>query len=145
MFRRTTPGRRRLPRNERGQSLVEFAFVLPVLALILVGILQLGLLFFNYIDLASAARDGGRKMTVSRTVTGPTAVVKAAVAASTTAIDDSKTTVTVAKGGVPITSTTTLAAGDDVTVTVSYPYKLNILGVGLWNGPMVSKTVVRLE
>ena len=44
-----------------------------------------------------------------------------------------------------VSPSTNLKAGDDVTVTVTYPYTLSILGVTFWGGPMKSKTVVRLE
>lgn len=44
----------------RGQALVEFALVLPILALILLGIMQFGLLFWAQITLTQVARDTGR-------------------------------------------------------------------------------------
>jgi len=51
------------PRNHlepRGQALVEFALVLPLLVLILLGIMQFGLLFWGQITLTQVARDTGR-------------------------------------------------------------------------------------
>jgi hypothetical protein len=47
-------------RRESGQALVEFALIVPVLALIAVGILDLGRLFYSYEALANAAREGAR-------------------------------------------------------------------------------------
>lgn len=46
--------------GEKGQSLVEFALVLPVLMLILLGIIEFGWLFNAKITLTSAAREGAR-------------------------------------------------------------------------------------
>jgi Flp pilus assembly protein TadG len=47
-------------RERRGQALVEFALVLPLLVLILLGIMQFGLLFWGQITLTQVARDTGR-------------------------------------------------------------------------------------
>lgn len=44
--------------NVRGQSLVEFALLLPLLILILVGVLDLGRAFNSYIVITNAARNG---------------------------------------------------------------------------------------
>jgi Flp pilus assembly protein TadG len=55
-----------LPRHNReaGQSLVEFALVLPLLLLLLLGIIQFGALFNGLIVLNAAAREGARVMAV---------------------------------------------------------------------------------
>ena len=45
---------------ERGAALVELAIVLPFLLLILVGIVELGLLFYNQQVLTNASREGAR-------------------------------------------------------------------------------------
>jgi hypothetical protein len=46
--------------NEKGQSLVEFALLLPVLLLILMGIIQFGIIFNGQVTVTSAAREGAR-------------------------------------------------------------------------------------
>ena len=46
--------------RQRGQDLVEFALVLPVLLLIVIGVLDLGRVFFASIALANIAREGAR-------------------------------------------------------------------------------------
>lgn len=47
-------------RRERGQSLVEFAVLVPVFMLILVGMLEFGLLFNHDLTLQYASREGAR-------------------------------------------------------------------------------------
>ena len=47
-------------RGERGQSMVEYALVLPILLLLLLGIMEFGILVFNYNTIANAAREGAR-------------------------------------------------------------------------------------
>jgi hypothetical protein len=46
-----------------GQSMVEFALILPLLVLFLVGIFDLGRAFFSYIAITNAAREGTRVVT----------------------------------------------------------------------------------
>lgn len=45
-------------RRERGQSLAEFAIMLPVLLILLMGVLDLGRAFFTYLALQDAAAEG---------------------------------------------------------------------------------------
>ncbi len=47
-------------RDQKGQSLVEFALTLPVLLLLVMGIVQFGIVFNAYITVTSAAREGAR-------------------------------------------------------------------------------------
>ena len=47
---------------ERGQSLLEFAAVLPLLALLAFGVTEFGRAFYQYNTLSKAIRDGGRYM-----------------------------------------------------------------------------------
>ena len=54
--------------GRRGQTLVEFALILPVFILILVGIFDGGRLVFAYHTVNNAAREGGREATVNQTV-----------------------------------------------------------------------------
>ena len=49
--------------HSRGQSLVEFALVLPLFVLLLVGVFDLGRAFFAYIAISNAAREGTRVYT----------------------------------------------------------------------------------
>ncbi len=48
----------RLPADQRGQSLVEFTLMIVVLMVILMGILDLGRLYFAYVALQNAAGEG---------------------------------------------------------------------------------------
>ena len=55
-------------RREDGQALVEFAIVLPLLALLIFGIAQFGLLFRDYLAITDAARVAARAAAVKRTL-----------------------------------------------------------------------------
>lgn len=47
-------------KKSKGQGLVEFALVLPLLVLVAVGVLDLGRVFFELIVITNASRDGVR-------------------------------------------------------------------------------------
>jgi hypothetical protein len=46
--------------DERGAELVEFAFVLPLLLLLVLGLVEFGFLFQRYLVVTNAAREGAR-------------------------------------------------------------------------------------
>ena len=123
-------------RNEQGgQTLVEFALVLPLLLMILFAICQYGFLFYTYISVNQAAREGARH-----------AAVGAADAAIVT-----KITATVALDPAMLAIAITPAeriSGEEVTVSVSVA-KANLLilpFVGSYlPDNLVGKVVMRVE
>jgi hypothetical protein len=52
-----------LHEHNKGQSLVEFALLLPLFVLLIIGIFELGRAFFSYIAITNAAREGARVIT----------------------------------------------------------------------------------
>ena len=124
-------------RNEQGQTMTEFALVLPVLALILFAVIQFGIVFNNYVTLTDATRAGARKAAVSRDDPNRNADVIAAIQNSASDLDVSKLSVP------PPTST--WDSGSDVTVTASYPYSISLLGLVVKSGRLSSTTTERVE
>ncbi len=53
--------------KESGQAIVEFALVLPVFLLLVMGILDFGWLFYNYISVENSARNAARTACVEYT------------------------------------------------------------------------------
>jgi Flp pilus assembly protein TadG len=49
-----------LKKNQRGQSIVEFALIMPLIILILFGIFEFGRIFYSYIVITNSAREGAR-------------------------------------------------------------------------------------
>jgi Flp pilus assembly protein TadG len=80
-------------RNEQGQTMTEFALVLPVLALILFAVIQFGIVFNNYITLTDATRAGARKAAVSRQDPNRNSAVMTAVRSSASDLTSSKLSV----------------------------------------------------
>lgn len=58
----------RLLRCSRGQSLVEFSLILPILMILVFGILDFGLGLRSYISLSNAVREGARYASVGNPV-----------------------------------------------------------------------------
>ncbi len=56
----------RRTRRSRGMAMVEFVLILPALLVILFGILEFGVLFFQWQTLSNAAREGARDAIVFR-------------------------------------------------------------------------------
>jgi Flp pilus assembly protein TadG len=124
--------------NEDGQAMVEFTLVATLLLLILFGIIQFGIAFKNSIALTDAVRAGARKAAVSRTNDDPAGVTRQAVldAASDLTTDDVD---------VDVTPDTPWDAGATVTVSATYPYQINILGIVVASGDLHSETTERVE
>ena len=74
-------------KNEQGQTMTEFALVLPILVVLLFGIIQFGIAFNNYVTLTDAVRTGARKAAVSRNESDPAGACKAAVLAAADNLD----------------------------------------------------------
>lgn len=129
--------RRRLIRNEQGQTMVEFALVVPLLCLILFGVLQFGALYNDYVTLTDASRVGARKATVSKYEVNPEAAAEAAARNSATGLDPDKLGILV--------STTGWEKGESVTVVATYPYEIDLLGFVVASGELTSETTERVE
>jgi Flp pilus assembly protein TadG len=123
-------------RNERGQTLTEFAIVLPILALLLFGVIQFGIAFNNYITLTDAVRAGARKGAVGRHLQNPQAGVVQSVRNAATDLKSADLQITV---------NSTWTQGSDVTVAATYPYSINLLGVVVKSGRLSSSTTERVE
>ena len=116
--------------------MTEFAVVLPVFALILFGIFQFGIIFNNYVTVTDAVRAGARKAAVSRQDPNATANATQTVRNSAGDLNQGTLTVSVSSDWV---------SGDDVTVTATYPYQINLLGLVVASGNLKSSTTERVE
>lgn len=65
------------PPRDRGAAAVEFALVLPVLLLVVIGIIEFGRAYQVQTILSNAARDGVRVMALQNSVTATRSTVKA--------------------------------------------------------------------
>ena len=132
---------KRREQKEKGQALVEFAVILPVLLMVLWGIFQFGIAFNDYIQVTSAAREGARKAAVSRSLGGPAPQLRPPSPLRKAVAPDLHLTTS----QITVTPANNWQAGTDVTVTVKYPYKINIIGRVVGSGNLTSSTTMRIE
>ena len=123
-------------RSERGQSITEFALVLPLIVLLLFVDAITGSAHENWLVFTDAVRAGARKGAVSRHVDNPEGVTEAQVRAAATDLKGSDLQVEVSS---------TWNAGDEVRVSASYPFAIKALGVTIKSGRMHSTTTERVE
>lgn len=106
-------GIREVLRKKRGQAMVEFALVLPIFILLLMGIMEFGLLFHQYLVVTSASREGARAAAVG----GTDAEIMAVTSFAAASID---------KGNLTTLVTPAIRVkGTAVTVSVTNPVTIN--------------------
>ena len=102
-------------KREGGQSLVEFALVLPIFLVVLFAIVDFGMAFHAWITVTNSAREGARIGAVH----APAATIEQRVRDTADSLDQDLLTVSVSnaddQGGQP---------GESVVVDVSYSYSL---------------------
>jgi Flp pilus assembly protein TadG len=125
----------RLPSRESGQGVVEFALVLPLLAIMILAIVQLGVLYNNYETLTDATRAGARVAAVTAAAT--------CKATAEQAVRDSAYNLT--QSQLTPNATCAVASGSQLTVTATYPYSINLLGLVVKSGTLTSTTKERKE
>ena len=116
-------------RNEKGASAVEFALVVPIFLMIVLGIFQFGIAFNNWIAITHAAREGARLAAV-----GQYDEQRVRDSAPSVAIQSISV---IGQDGV---------IGDPVTVTVAgNVLNINIPFAGSWPITLRSTAIMRLE
>jgi Flp pilus assembly protein TadG len=138
-------------KDEKGMAMVEFALVLPILLLVIVGVVDFGKAFGFKNDLTHLANTAGRYATVNSSPNGLGAN-KIADYVKGTAPNDLQTaggsatpvTITFTFPETPVAPVTTNhCAGDPVTVTVQTTYSW--FGLSLANKVITASSTVRLE
>jgi Flp pilus assembly protein TadG len=134
----TTARRRRVWCSDSGAELVEFALVLPLLLVLIVGVADFALLFQSYQVTTNAAREGARLAVLPGYNANSYATVRSRVAAylaaggARGAFQTNVTPVAIDLGGG--------LTGSGVQVTVTYTHPFLFIGpvIGLINGTFVN-------
>ena len=124
-------------RDVSGTALIEFAFVMPLLFAMLVGMFVFGIAINNYIRVTDGAAAGVLQLTIDRgsAAATPLTDTKNAVYAAAPTLTKTSLTISVSINGTACTTdaacNTALnaAAGNSATVTVSYPCTLQVLEI----------------
>jgi Flp pilus assembly protein TadG len=96
--------------SERGAVAVEFAILLPLLLMLVLGTMEFGRAYNAQITLTNAARDGVRVMAINNDATAAKTAAQNAAASVSSTIPASDI----------ILSTTTCSTGNQVTLTIRY-------------------------
>jgi Flp pilus assembly protein TadG len=127
-------------KSEQGQTMTEFALVLPILVVFLFGIIQFGIAFNNYVTITDAARAGARKAAVSREDANRVSDCQNAVLAATDNLN-----MTQPGAGISCTFDPSIQQGTTVQVQVQYPYTINLFGIPVTSGTLTSVMKEKLE
>jgi Flp pilus assembly protein TadG len=125
----------------RGQSLVEFALVFPIVIVILLAIFDLGRLVFAYNDIGNAARQGARTAIIDQAPNhARDRVIQMATGVD---LDPTKVAVTYIKSdGTACPSPKTLAC--QAVITVSYDWSAITPVIGNIVGPITVTTTAQM-
>ena len=119
--------------RERGAAIVEFAIVVPLLLLLLLGSIEFGRAYSAKISVTHAAREGVREYALTQDASAGDAAARGAA----TALDPSKMTVAPSGCG------DIADFGDPATLRVSYRFDFNIPFVALDRVNIQSQGVMR--
>jgi Flp pilus assembly protein TadG len=121
----------------RGQSLVEFSLVMPVLFLVMTGIVSFGLTMHDYLVLTNGVNSGAQVLSMSRgQTTDPCATAVTAMENAAPSLTTANLTFAFVINGTSYTGTSCTAGaanmlqGDTARVTVGYPCVLAVYGMG---------------
>jgi Flp pilus assembly protein TadG len=147
-------------RGERGAALVEFAIVLPLLALVLFGIIEFGIAYNDYISVRNGSREGTRLAVVDDVDNAPSCTINGVTvtppAHPTTATDATNALVCKTKDRIGLSSSATKVKidlpsgtnpGSPVKVCASRPVEsvTGLLQPFLDGRTLVSRVTMRLE
>lgn len=114
--------------DSRGQSMVEFALVLPVLLLVFFACIQAGMAYFSYEQVASAANQAARAAAINRTG-DPTAAADAAARSISPTLNLTNAQIVVAYTSTATPPGAAWSYPGTTTVTVTHPLTLSLFGL----------------
>jgi Flp pilus assembly protein TadG len=117
-------------RSERGAVVVEFALLLPVLLMIVVGTIEFGRVYSQFQVFSGAAREGARCAAVQATPFRDCEVQDR--------IDSGATPYTVAEDATVSLACNDTTIGDPVTVSWQQPFDL---GIPFWGDVTITRTI----
>lgn len=107
-------------RRERGQDLVEYAVIMPVVLLLIFGIMQFALVMLTYNELSEAAREGTRLGVIGQNADDPDLIrSRVYLHTDTAGLDRAELTVTPTK--------TVDAATGELMIKVQVDYNLDMI------------------
>lgn len=123
-------------KSEKGQSLVEFALVVPLLVMLLLGIVDFGRIFHAYLTINHAGREAARAASIGK----DDITIKSVAVNDATSIKLTSDKITISPGG-------TRTSGSNVTITIIYPvdFLTPVIGQIVGKINLKNTTVMRVE
>jgi Flp pilus assembly protein TadG len=112
--------------RERGQSLVEFSIILPLILVMLIGVIEVTTVFTHYVSVVNASRDGARFGSKGYT----DADIRAVAAIDLSKLPNSVQITPTAAISIDRTPPASLSGDNTVTVKVCYDHH-TLLQIGL--------------
>jgi Flp pilus assembly protein TadG len=119
-----------LRRSSAGQSIAEFALVVPILLLLVFGIVEFGLIVKSWQVVTDAAREGARVAVVNgdQAADSTNAINVVRSALNRGGLNGANATVTLSAQGIATGPWTTVVRGDTARVSINYPHSMIMFG-----------------
>lgn len=127
-------------KREKGQSLVEFALILPLIVFLLLGVVDFSRIFHSYLTIDHAGREAARAASIGR----DDSTIEGVAVSQGSSINLTTDQVAVEP---PVSPPDKRNSGTDVTITISYPVTFLTPLISNVVGPLTlkNKTVMRVE
>jgi Flp pilus assembly protein TadG len=134
--------------EDEGASLIEVAFTLPIVMLVMTGVFSVGFAYYNQEALAQGVAAGAQYLSVDRTsTTDPCADVYAKLTAAAPSLKTSSITLTTTMNGTAYSGNTCsgdqsqLVLASTATVKATYPCNIGVFGVNFSSSCLLSAQV----
>ena len=144
---------RLVKRDERGAAIIEVAFCLPLLMLVMTGIFAFGVAINNYMILTNATAIGGQAIAVSRGTTpgnDPCSTAYTAITGAAPLLSSTSVSLSLVLNGAPYSGTSCAAAaanmiqGATALVTATYPCSLGVYGRNVVPGCTLTSQIAEM-
>ena len=138
----------RVPLDQRGVSMIEFAIAAPVMLALAIGTFKFGSAMTHQVVLTNAAAQGALTLALSRGTTSPYTLTTTAINNAASALATASITTTVTINGTACSTNTACAAlmsaGVTAVVRTTYPCDLSVMGVNYKSGCTISAQTAQM-
>lgn len=115
-------------KNHKGQAMVEFALILPILLLLVMGIAEFGMMFNAYLSVQNATREGARIGIVGAT----DEEMEERILSTSPSLREERMAITIEP------NSNTRTSGETLRVLVDYDYQMTVPFIGILFGGSVN-------
>ena len=138
----------RLPLDERGVTVLEFAIAAPVMLALAVGTFKFGVAMMHQVALTNAAAQGALTLALSRGTASPYTSTTTAINNAASGLATASITTTVTINGTACSTNTAcgalMSAGVTAVVRTTYPCDLSVMGINYKSGCTISAQTAQM-